>query len=291
VATIPSKPERLIVRPSPCARRLLLHLFSIGEGWFDVPFVMAPFQKPGVGVTWVKSGRCQLRLDDTLWDWKPEPCFWFYGTQQERFFKPVSDEPVLTRAFWFGGPGLDGWLEALDVKRQPHFRLRYPERIYRAYHAMMRLARKRPPNWEWKVHQHLASVLGEFLLARKLLLRDGNPLPPPIAQALDAVEADPARDWKTSELATAARMSYTAFRILFRDAMHESPHAWLQRIRLDQAREMLTDPKLRIKEIARRLHFSSDHYLSNFFHKHTGLSPTHFRRQLEQAAPNGSEER
>jgi len=268
------------VRSSPPARRLLLHLFSLRNGYLDEPIRIEPFTKPGACVSWITSGHGRLRINDAEWHVAPGPDFLFYGTDQPRQFIPAPSERLVNRAFWFGGPGLGGWLEELNVKRQPQFRLRHPGRIHAAYRAMWKLARRQPANWEWKIHLRLVTVLGEFLAARKLLTPRQPSLPPAIITVLNAVETDPARDWKTTELAEIVQMSYTAFRTQFSAALNESPHAYLQRVRLDLARELLADPSLRIKEIARRLHFSSAYYFSNFFHQHDGVTPTEFRAHL-----------
>ncbi len=262
------------------ARRLLLHLFSIRQGILSEPIRIEPFTKPGACVTWFKSGHGRLRFNDAEWQVAPGPTFLFYGTEHPRLYIPAPGETLISEAFWFSGPGLDGWLEALDANRQPQFRLRRPERIHAAYRTMWKLAHRRPPNWEWKIHLVLVSVLGEFLVARKLLTPPEPALPPTITAVLNAIESDPARDWKTTELAGIVRMSYSAFRTQFRAALNESPHAYLQRARLDLARELLADPGLRIKEIARRLHFSSEYYFSNFFHQHAGVTPTEYRQTL-----------
>ena len=73
-------------------------------------------------------------------------------------------------------------------------------------------------------------------------------------------------------------MSERAFRALFQACMHEPPHAYIQRVRLTLARNMLVNRRLLIKEIAGRLSFSSEDYFRRFFHRHTGLTPTQFRQ-------------
>ncbi len=268
-----------LVRPSRTARRLLLHLFSIGRTAFDKPTPMTPFKVPGAVVLWVVAGHGRMRFDDDEWEMKAGPEFWFYGTERRRVFLPVPGTAIVVQAFWFGGPGLEGWLEELDAKRHPQFQVRFPRTICQAYQTMRRLVRQRPPDWQWKVHLQLGLVLGELLRARNLFHIDET-APAVILEVLNKIEADRARDWKVRELAALAGMSYSSFAELFARAMHEPPHTYLQRMRLDFAREMLGDPELRVKEIARRLHFSSEYYFSNFFRKHAGASPTKFRQRL-----------
>jgi len=216
-------------------------------------------------------------LDDCEYDLKPDGGFLCYGTGQPRIFNRTGTKLLVAHSFWFGGTGLEGWLEELDICRRPLFRLRNPERIHDAFIAMLKLVRRRPANWEWDVHLLLTTVLGELMQSRGLLHGGPAALPPPIAKVLNAIEARPDRDWKAAELASVAGISYSAFRALFRQALNESPHEYLQRVRADLARDLLSNPALRIKEIAHQLHFSTEHYFSAFFHKHVGLSPTRFR--------------
>ena len=237
--------------------------------------------KPGACFFWIHSGLGRMRLQDLELDLKPGPDCWLYSLGRTRVFTPVSDPGFVSRTFCFGGPGLEAWMEELDAIRRPQFRLQHPVRMRQAYHKMLRLVRRRPTDWEWKVHVQLGAVLGELLRARGLSRReDIPPAPSAIAKALDAIEAEPTRDWKARELATLAGMSYTSFAESFAKTMQELPHAYLQRVRLDLAREMLVDPNPLIKEIASRLHFSSEYYFSNFFYKHTGVRPTEFRQHL-----------
>jgi AraC-like DNA-binding protein len=270
----------VLVQPSRLARRLLLHLFSIGCGHCRLP-TRTDMAKPGVCFFWIHSGVGQMRLQDLELELKPGPDCWLYSLGRTRVFTPVSDPGFVSRTFCFGGPGLEAWMEELDAIRQPQFQLRDPTRVHQAYRAMLGLVQRRPSDWEWKVHLQLGVVLGELLRSRKPShSEESPPAPSAIARVLDAIEGEPNRDWKTRELATLAGMSYTSFAELFSKTMHELPHAYLQRVRLDLAREMLTDPNLLMKEIAGQLHFSSEYYFSNFFYKHTGVRPTEFRQHL-----------
>jgi AraC-like DNA-binding protein len=252
----------------------------IGSGRLRGPAEFGPFEKPGAGLSWVESGHGQLQLGTQRWELNPPPQFCFYSGGQPRVFTPAANKALVTRLFWFGGPGLDAWLEELDAVHRPIVRLRQPEVIYRAYQRLVRLTKARPTNWEWEVHTTLVAVLHELLIARNLLVQDEHSLPREITQALNAIEADPARDWRAHEVAAQAGLSYSAFRALFRQHMRETLHEYIQRTRLDLARQLLADKRLRVKEVAQRLHFSNEHYFSSFFRTKTGISPTEFRRHL-----------
>jgi AraC-like DNA-binding protein len=249
----------------------MFHLFVIGSGRLREPREFTAFEKPGAGLSWVVAGRGRLRLGAQTWELQPPPHFCLYSAGQPRTFIPTSARRLVTRLVWFGGPGLEAWLEELDVAHHPLLVLPRPAVIYRAYDRLLRLARRRPPKWEWEVHTTLLRVLQELLVARGLLGLDKDVLPREITQALNAIEADPARDWRAHELAAQAGLSYSAFRARFRQHMQETPHEYIQRTRVDLARQLLADQRLRVKEVAQRLHFSNEHYFSSFFRSQTGI--------------------
>lgn len=274
------QPQLIWAQPSRPARRLLLHLFLMGLGVVRERTVYSPFDKPGVTLSWITRGRGTLELASRRWELRPPPYFNCYASDQERVFVPLPGHPLVVRFLWFGGPTLAGWLDELDSPANPLFRVRSPSRIFRAYDRLLHLVQERPPAWEWRVHMTLTTVLNELRLARSLFVRPENTFPPPLLHALNALEADRPRNWKARELAAAAGLSYSKFRWLFRKHLDETPHEHIQRVRLDYARELLADSRLRIKEIASRLHFPNEHYFSTFFRRGTGITPTDFRLRL-----------
>lgn len=270
------------IKPSPVARRLLWHVFQIGQRALTQPAEFRPREKPGAGLLAVVSGRGELRLESGTFALQPGPDLWLYSTQRERTFVPARGERLVTRPIWFGGPGLEAWLDALRVDRQPAFQLARPKVYHEVHRTLVQLVTRRPEEWEWQVHSVLSEVLRELLRARRLLSGANESLPEPVVRVLNAVESDRHRDWKAKELAAFAGVSYSALRQLFREALHESLHDHLQQVRVDAARQLLADDSLRVKEVAQRLHFSTEYYFTNFFRNQTGVSPTEFRNLTAQ---------
>ncbi len=271
------------VNPSPVARRLLWHVLGVGRGTIPGVETRLPFDKPGVVLLWVHSGSARLQLRSGLIALRKGPYFWLFNPRQRRVFAPQGNRPLVADAIRFGGPGVDGWLEELDVARRPEFELSRPGVIHQAQARLVTLVRQRPRNWEWQAHDILHAMLREFFVARQLLSRRPQSAPREILQVLNAIEADPFRDWKMADLARRAGLSEWTLRVRFRDAMDQAPHRYVQQRRLDLARELLSDPNLRIKEIAERLHFSNENYFTKFFRKLTGTSPTEHRKRVHAA--------
>ena len=151
--------------------------------------------------------------------------------------------------------------------------------LQRAQRVLLRLVRQRPADWEWRVHDTINEVLGRLAAASALFQATAEQEPGPVRRVLEAVFAQPYRDWQAAALAKIAGVSYSRLREVFKASRSETLHDFLRRTRLDEARRLLGDPKLTIKEVAARLHFSSEFYFSHFFRKASGMSPTQFRRE------------
>ena len=118
-------------------------------------------------------------------------------------------------------------------------------------------------------------------MSRGLLVSPQAELPAPVVRALNAIASNPTRDWKAKELAVLSKVSYSGLRALFHKSGQGTVHGRIQRARLDQARLLLADRRLSVKDVAAQLNFSTEFYFSHFFRHHTGMSPTEFRRHLK----------
>ena len=126
----------------------------------------------------------------------------------------------------------------------------------------------------------ITNLLGTLLMSRRLLVSPQAELPPPVLRVLNAIAANPSRDWKANELASVGKVSYSGLRALFQKVGQGTIHQHIQRARVDQARLLLADQRLSVKDVAAQLNFSSEFYFSHFFRHHTGMSPTEHRRHL-----------
>jgi len=280
---IPAELSHRHVWSSANARRLLLHVFSIGAAPVPERQHALSHGKPGANLVWTEAGEGELILDSRHFDLRPWRTFFLYGPEQDRVYIPGKTQRLVTNHVRFGGPNLELWLDKLDVARNPEFCLPPPQAgpIRACHRQLAHVIARRAVDWEWDAHVRLTALLKPFLIARGLLA-PSEELPPPVTRVMDAIAADPARDWKVSDLAGHAGLSESRLRTLFRTSLRETIHQHIQRVRLNLARELLRDSRLRIREIAERLHFSDEYYFSKFFRHQTGWSPSEFREQLRK---------
>ena len=266
------------VEPSPEARRLLWHVLSVGVVSRDEPERHEAHDKPGGFLFWVASGRGRVEAGGRSFELRPGRRCWLLDLRQPRIYWPAPGGKLVTNGLRFAGPGVEAWLEVLSAPTE--FELAQAgdlTNIRRAQRHILELVIRRPPAYEWLVHMLVTQILGLLLDVRQVLRKTIKPVPPAVTRVVDAVCADPTRKWQAHKLAQLAGISYSALRTQFKRVQGETLKQFLTRVRLEQARLLLGDPRLTCKEVARRLNFSSEYEFSHFFRRATGNSPSQFR--------------
>jgi len=66
---------------------------------------------------------------------------------------------------------------------------------------------------------------------------------------------------------------------IFKENYHCGIYEYIQEKRMERAKELLLDPKQKIKSISQLLGYTNNNYFSKAFHNYYGLSPSEFREQ------------
>jgi AraC-like DNA-binding protein len=281
-------PETLNSIPSPVVRRLLWHVLCIDRCVQRDEMAFDPSSRPGAILLWLDSGRAEMQLDSGVFQLRPGPFVWLCSLQQRRSHRSLDGKPFTVKSIRFSGPNLGAWVDELGAETEPEFAVPLPNFFARGHEQLAELIVARPPAWEHRVDKVLSNILARLLALRKPTALASKNLPAPTIKVLDALIADPDRDWTASELARLTGVSYSHLRHLFRESMHESIHSFLQKKRIDRAQILLAAGKQSVKEIAWQLHFGHECYFSSFFKARTGVSPTEFRKQTGVAPRNSA---
>jgi len=271
----------LFAEPSRVARRLLWYLHSIGSRRLTEPDHHGPFEKAGAHLFWIQSGEGGLEYEGRRFELHRGHNVWLVDMSKPRTYAPAANKHLTITGFRFGGPALELWHEQLRGDATSEFILDDFGFVRRTYTELLRLVRRRPKGWEWQVHLVVTHLLGKLLMSRSLLDSPQAELPVPVVRVLNAIAANPFRDWKAKELATVAKVSYSCLRALFHRTNQGTIHQQIQRVRLDQARLLLADERLSVKDVAAQLNFSSEFYFAHFFRHGAGMSPSEFRKHLK----------
>jgi AraC-like DNA-binding protein len=101
---------------------------------------------------------------------------------------------------------------------------------------------------------------------------------PRLAKAINAMHADPARNWSLEDLATTAGMSRARFAVRFREVVGTTPGGYLGEWRLGVAQSLLRQGKP-VQLVSDVVGYASASALSRAFRAQTGMSPTQWVRQ------------
>lgn len=96
--------------------------------------------------------------------------------------------------------------------------------------------------------------------------------------AVERILHDHARRLVIADLACACGLSPSHFMRLFRSRMGMTAHAFLERVRISQASDLLRTSGLPIAEVARRSGFYDHSSFVKRFRHHTGLTPLAYRK-------------
>jgi AraC-like DNA-binding protein len=85
-------------------------------------------------------------------------------------------------------------------------------------------------------------------------------------------------DLRPENIAKSLNIGYSWFRRMFKQYTGLAPAQYQLQLKIQKSKELLTDPKVSIKEIAFQLNFNSHYHFSNIFKEKTGTSPSSFRK-------------
>ena len=99
-----------------------------------------------------------------------------------------------------------------------------------------------------------------------------------IAKALQNLHNSPDIAWTLDKMAAEIGMSRAAFAKRFKELVGQPMFEYLTKLRVQRAKELLQETRLALYEVAGRVGYGSDLAFTKTFKKHTGLTPTRYRK-------------
>jgi AraC family transcriptional regulator len=99
-------------------------------------------------------------------------------------------------------------------------------------------------------------------------------------RCLELMQERLSEDISLDELATEAQLSPFHFARMFKESVGVPPRAYLTRLRLERACELLETTDLPVTEIAMEVGYSSNQVLARIFVKHRQMTPSDYRRAV-----------
>ncbi|MEM6274873.1 MAG: AraC family transcriptional regulator [Myxococcota bacterium] len=104
------------------------------------------------------------------------------------------------------------------------------------------------------------------------VLRDSR-----LSRVVSSIHEEPERGWTVAELASLATMSRPAFAKSFVKFVGESPLAYVIRLRMERAGELLRQGDESVAEVAQSVGYASEFAFSRAFKRVVGVTPSFFR--------------
>ncbi len=143
-------------------------------------------------------------------------------------------------------------------------------------------------SWAPQFRDHLTSALVAYLLQQHAQLPAASASSSLAGSRLQKILAYMAQrmaeDIPVVELADACAMSESHFSREFHKSVGMPPHQYLMKLRLERARDMLTEGDARIIDVAVELGFTNPSHFSRAFARRFGLAPAAFRQLARQSS-------
>ena len=123
---------------------------------------------------------------------------------------------------------------------------------------------------------NLATMLAKYILLTDTL----KPVPNRKAEASVAyIQENFSRDLTVKEIAQNCNASSSSLYKIFRNRFQCTVGEYVNRVRVEKSRDLLTYSELSVEEISRQVGFSSAAYYSRMFKKVNGCSPLQYKKQ------------
>ena len=154
--------------------------------------------------------------------------------------------------------------------------------------AMLMQEKANPSQGSREMTSRILDVLFIQVLRAWAVRPDATPgwltgaMDPVIGDAITSIHANPAHPWTIERLAGKASLSRSAFAERFARRVGTPPAAYIARVRLESAADLLQYTTQSIGAIAGQAGYDSDAAFSRAFARRYGMPPSRWRRELPQ---------
>lgn len=129
-----------------------------------------------------------------------------------------------------------------------------------------------------RIEAILMFLVGDLLRTHPEEKQTEGPDMPQLKRAIDFMDSVFLSNPPLDQVARQSHMAANSFHRLFKKAMGLTPFEYMKRKRLDEARRLLGDGSLSVKEVAMLSGYENPLYFSRVFRNHFGSPPSDFRR-------------
>lgn len=207
-----------------------------------------------------------------------EGCMFLLFPGERHTYKP--DASTGWNEYWIGFNGcvMDEWVRnSFFQKETPLFNIGVNEEIISLYKKAIMIADAQEANYQ----QALAGIVCNLVSMSIYLSRNRNFKKSDITAQINTAKAAVHENISTitpEDLAKATCMSYSKFRKIFKEYTGFAPAQYIQEVRINMAKELLTNTSKSVKEIAFELGYENKEYFFTSFKKVSNMTPVGYRK-------------
>ncbi|PST83633.1 AraC family transcriptional regulator [Pedobacter yulinensis] len=182
--------------------------------------------------------------------------------------------------YWVGIKGniIDNLVAARQLSpNKPTLYVGFNETVIDLYECIMEKTRHEQPGYQPQVSGAAFYLLGtchSLLRQNEAVKEDSQQI---IRRAMLLFRSNISNTFSAEQAAAALNIGYSSFRKLFKSHTGLSPGQYYLQLKIQKAKELLSNSRMSVKEIALDLNFESAFYFSKLFKEKTGLNPTAYR--------------
>lgn len=191
----------------------------------------------------------------------------------------MPDEETGWNEYWidFNGRIIEEWgRNGFFSKENPIFHIGLNEEIISLYKKAIMIADAQEANYQ----QALAGIICNLMSSAIYLSKNRDFSKSDISTQINIAKAAVYENISSitpEKLAELTHMSYSRFRKIFKEYTGFAPSQYIQDVRINMAKELLTNTSKSIKEIAFDLGYENTDYFFTVFKKTSGMTPYNYR--------------
>lgn len=193
--------------------------------------------------------------------------------------------------YWVGfdGPIPRQWDEhGFFPPQNPVIKVHREDLLLNAFTTIIDTVRTAQPALQQVIAGATGHILSLLYSSRHTHLDREQEVSAAIREALHLMSTQPEAALDMRVLSRRLRVSYTWFRRSFLQHTGLSPYQYLLQLRVSKARELLSETRMTIQQVAMRSGFESEQYFCRLFKNKTGLTPGKWRQQSREPATSVS---
>lgn len=161
--------------------------------------------------------------------------------------------------------------------KNPVSHIGFNERLLQGFYELFDLVELEKTGYQQICSGLVIYILSTIISIKKNENFKGKQIEQTIQKACLMIRENTGRNMNMEKLAFELNIDYSIFRKMFKEYTGISPGQYHLSLRIRQAKELLINTNLSIKEISYRLGFESIFYFSRVFKSKTGINPTEYK--------------